>query len=336
MADSSRATLIEVADRARTSKTSVSRFFSGERDRLSAPLQARIDQAARELGYHPNLMARGLKGAGSKLLGMVVADIRNPFSVAAVHAVERAARERGYALIVCNTDNDPEQERRHLELLAAYQVEGVIVNAAGDPHAQLHALRHRGVPVVLLDREIASLESEAVGLDDALAVDLALDHLEGQGYETLLFVTNAPQAASARKARLARFIERSAKRGFPVTTLTTLEPAVLLTTLGTFTREAHETPTAVLCANATATLSVTQAFNALHLPLGEVGLLGIDELDWCALVGPGITTLAQPFDAIAEAALARLLDDCSTPARFAPHLIARGSTRRPGTPPALP
>ncbi|MCP1315444.1 MULTISPECIES: LacI family DNA-binding transcriptional regulator [unclassified Halomonas] len=333
MSDPSRATLIEVAARARTSKTSVSRFFGSERDRLSAPLQARIDQAARELGYQPNLIARGLKGAGSKLLGMVVADIRNPFSVAAVHAVERAARERGYALIVCNTDNDPEQERRHLELLAAYQVEGVIVNAAGDPHAQLHALRHRGVPVVLLDREIASLESEAVGLDDALAVDLALDHLEGQGYRALLFVTNAPQEASARKARLARFLERSAERGLSARTLTTLEANELACALKALPRAA---PAAVLCANATATLSVTQAFNALHLPLGEIGLLGIDELDWCALVGPGISTLAQPFEAIAEAALARLLDACSTPARFAPRLIARGSTRRPGTPPALP
>ncbi|WP_252107426.1 MULTISPECIES: substrate-binding domain-containing protein [unclassified Halomonas] len=327
-----RATLIEVARAANTSKTSVSRFFGPERDKLSPTLKARIDTAARALGYQPNLMARGLKGGGTRLLGMLVADIRNPFSVAAVHGVEQAARTRGYSLIVCNTGNDPAQEQRHLALLSAYQVEGLVVNAVGAPNQVLDSLTQTGVPVVLLDREIPSVSSAVVGLDNALAIDTALDHLVARGYRQVLYVTNDPATASARRERLERFIDQSAKRQLTAHVQSSLDPARLYPALKAL--KTPPAPTAVLCANGTATLSAVQGFQALGLTLGAVGLMGIDELDWCALVGPGITTLAQPFDAIGEAAIARLLDPLGTRItdRHAPHLLARGSTIHPDFP----
>ena len=120
-------------------------------------------------------MARGFKGGRSKLLGMLVADIRNPFSVAITHGVEQACRQYGYSLVVCNTDNDPEQERQHLDLLGAYQVEGLVVNASGSPERQLHTFISQGTPIVLLDREVDHVEAEVVGLDNHLAIDMALN-----------------------------------------------------------------------------------------------------------------------------------------------------------------
>ncbi|MDX1713533.1 MAG: LacI family DNA-binding transcriptional regulator, partial [Halomonas venusta] len=216
---SSRATLIEVAKLAGTSKTSVSRYFGSERERLTAKLQSQIEQAANTLGYQPNLMARGLKGGGSRLLGMLVADIRNPFSVAAVHGVEQAARAHGYSLIVCNTDNDPEQEQTQLASLAAYQVEGLIINAAGQPEPQLQALMRSGIPLVLLDREVRQLDAEVIGLDNTQAIDMALDHLVQQGYRSVLYVSEAPEHASARQERLKRFKQQVKTLGLDSQTL---------------------------------------------------------------------------------------------------------------------
>ncbi|MFG6666862.1 LacI family DNA-binding transcriptional regulator [Halomonas sp. HNIBRBA4712] len=323
-----RATLIEVAREAKTSKTSVSRFFGPEREKLSSALQARIESAASRLGYRPNLMARGLKGGGTRLLGMLVADIRNPFSVAAVHAVEQAARARGYALIVCNTDNDPAQQQRHLTLLASYSVEGLVINAVGAPANELRALERIGVPVVLLDREIPDLASDVVGLDNALAIDTALDHLSERGYRRILYLTNDPASVSARRQRMERITTGCARRGLDARVQTRLDAESLYPALGALVEPPNCAPAAVLCANATATLAAAKAFQALNLEMGRVGLMGIDELDWCALVGPGVTTLAQPFEAIGEAALARLLDPAAEPGRLrhAPRLIARGST----------
>ncbi|MGR4066603.1 LacI family DNA-binding transcriptional regulator [Halomonas sp. LR3S48] len=336
------ATILEVAREADASKTSVSRYFSGERERLSPALRRRIGEAANKLGYRPNQMARGLKGGRSRLLGMLVADIRNPYSVAVMHGVEQACRERGFSLLVANTDNDPAQERTHLALLASYRVEGLVINAAGSPAHELQELAGQGMPLVLLDRWLEELEADRVGLDNALAIDMAIDHLRAQGYRHLLFLSQPVGLTSPRQQRWQRFEQRLSEepalhgeRHDPA-----LDGSAVRAIIEAFLVRAGQ-PAAVLCANGNVTLAATRALQALGIRLGEVGLLGIDELDWCSLVPPGITTLAQPTEAIGRAAVqqlqARLDDNGSTlpPCciQFPPMLNARGSTRLPGTGP---
>ncbi|QTF92099.1 LacI family DNA-binding transcriptional regulator [Halomonas sp. BM-2019] len=332
-----RATILEVAREAGASKTSVSRYFGGERERLSSALQMRIAEAADRLGYLPNQMARGLKGGRSRLIGMLVADIRNPFSVAVMHGVEQACRERGLSLLVCNTDNDPAQEREHLALLAAYRIQGLVINAAGSPDRELQMLVEQGIPLVLLDRELGDVNADMVGLDNVQAIDLALEHLQAQGYRRLLYVSEPPAQASPRQARLERFRQGLTERGLvgethcqSLTDSVALEQAIT-----TFLAGPATTPSALLCANGNVTLAVTRTLQALGTRLGETGLIGIDELDWCALVDSGITTLAQPTEAIGRAAVECLLakpsPDGTSPAlrrQHAPTLIARGSTLR--------
>ncbi|MGQ4878261.1 LacI family DNA-binding transcriptional regulator [Billgrantia sp. LNSP4103-1] len=329
------ATILEVAREADASKTSVSRYFSGERERLSPTLQQRIAEAARRLGYRPNQMARGLKGGRSKLLGMLVADIRNPYSIAVMHGIEQACREHGFSLLVANTDNDPVQERTHLALLASYRVEGLVVNAAGSPAHVLEELTQQGLPLVLLDRWLEEVEADVVGLDNALAVDMAIDHLIEQGYRSLLFLSEPVGQASPRQQRWQRFEQRltdepnlhGERRD-----LRPCAPDAAREILQDFLARA-ERP-AVLCANGNVTLAATRALQALGVRLGEVGLLGIDELAWCELVPPGITTLAQPTETIGRAAVQQLLarvDDGTPPqpprrTLFPARLNARGST----------
>ncbi|WP_010629505.1 LacI family DNA-binding transcriptional regulator [Halomonas sp. KM-1] len=338
-----RATIIEVAREAGASKTSVSRYFSGERDKLSPALCERIAAAALRLDYRPNQMARGLKGGRSRLIGMLVADIRNPFSVAVMHGVERACRERGLALLVCNTDNDPELERTHLGLMAAYQVEGLIINASGSPDAELQALTDQGMPLVLLDRELGTVQADLVGLDNAKAIDLALDHLAEQGYGELLYLSEPPERASPRRERLTRFQDGLAVRRLTgeAYTMNGSDDELVRAIEAFLTRSAHkgsgEVPRALLCANGAVILAATRAMQRLGARLGKTGLMGIDELDWCALIDPGITTLAQPTEAIGQQAVASLLAKPVNPAdakarqhRFEPRLIARGSTRLSG------
>jgi LacI family transcriptional regulator, kdg operon repressor len=337
MSPTPRSTLIEVAELAKTSKTSVSRYFGPERHKLSPTLQARIKKAADTLRYQPNLMARGLKGGGSRLLGMLVADIRNPFSVAIVHGVEVAARQHGYALIVCNTDNDPALEQRHLASLASYQVEGLIVNAAGQPEQQLQTIISSGLPLALIDREVGQVSTTVIGLDNALAIDMALNYLTQQGYRSVLYVSEAPEQASARQERLQRFQQQTALLGLHSEILTSLEERYAAPALSELTRAGRASPCAVLCANGNATLVMARCFQHLGIAIGPVGLMGIDELDWCELVPPGITTLAQPTDAIGSAAVTYLLNQITSPQvkgevqyRHSPTLIERGSTHPTG------
>lgn len=331
------ATILEVARLAGVSKTSVSRYYSGERERLSATMQERISAAAEQVGYHPNPLARSLKGGPSGLVGMLVADIRNPFSVAIMHGVEQACRQAGLSLMVCNSDNDPDQERQQLAMMSSWRIEGLVVNAAGCHSDALRQFVTGGTPVVLLDRSLADVQVDEVGLDNTAAIDMAIDHLVSQGYSRLLYVTEPPAQASSRQARLARFESRCAEQGLDATTLSTElhDQQALDQLLGTLAPVVSHARPAILCANGQVTLAVAHRLRALDLRSGEIGLIGIDELDWCGLTEPGITTLAQPTDAIGKAAIDCLRNrqhDRTADRQyraFAPQLIRRGSTQPP-------
>jgi LacI family kdg operon repressor len=124
MAKAARATISDVAKAAKTGKTSISRYLNGEKHLLSDDLLARIEKAIAELDYRPSLMARGLKHGRTRLIGLIIADITNPYSVNVLSGIEAACREKGFTLLVCNTNNELDQELHYLDLLRSYQVEG--------------------------------------------------------------------------------------------------------------------------------------------------------------------------------------------------------------------
>ena len=154
-AQRTRVTMLDVARLAGVSKASVSRFIGEDRALLSDAISQRIEQAINELGYRPNQMARGLKRGRTRLIGMLVADIRNPYSIAVMHGVETACRQHGYNLVVCNTDRNNEQERQHLAALRSYNIEGLILNTLGHDPDALQEL-HQEMPIVLIDRKVAT------------------------------------------------------------------------------------------------------------------------------------------------------------------------------------
>ena len=101
-----RVTINQVAEAAGVSKASVSRYIGGDRQLLADATARRIERAIDQLDYRPNQMARGLKRGRTRLIGMLVADILNPYSVAVMHGVETACREHGYSLVVCNRSEE--------------------------------------------------------------------------------------------------------------------------------------------------------------------------------------------------------------------------------------
>ncbi|MBF6031702.1 LacI family DNA-binding transcriptional regulator [Pseudomonas sp. P155] len=330
-AQRSRVTMLDVAERAGVSKASVSRFIGDDRALLSDAIALRIEQAIGELGYRPNQMARGLKRGRTRLIGMLVADIRNPYSIAVMHGVETACRAHGYSLVVCNTDRDDEQERQHLALLRSYNIEGLIVNTLGHHRDELHELRSE-MPLVLVDRKVDGLDSDMVGLNNPQAVEMALAHLEQRGYRDLVLVTEPYDGTSSRIERVSSFQAQIARRS-------NLTGAVLETgddlsaQLQTFLNTPGNGPKALFCANGVAALAATTALREMGARLFEdVGLIALDDLDWYPLVGSGITALAQPTAEIGARAFECLLkrlrgdDAVARVVDFAPVLVERGST----------
>ncbi|AFJ45265.1 LacI family DNA-binding transcriptional regulator [Shimwellia blattae] len=338
MVKSSRPTISDVARAANTGKTSVSRYLNGEQNLLSDDLRQRIEQAIARLDYRPSQMARGLKRGRTRLIGLIIADITNPYSVDVLSGIEAACREQGFTPLVCNTNNEINQEQHYLDLLRSYQVEGIVVNAVGMREEALNRLQQSALPMVLIDRKIPGFACDMVGLDNNQAATTATEHLVQQGFEAILFLSEPLGTVNTRRERqeafrrtLSRYPHvRAESAGVPLHDSETLD-----TTLRQFHASHRGMRKAIISANGALTLQVARALRRLGLNWGsDVGLLGFDELEWAELAGVGITTLKQPTWQIGYAALEQVvsrIEGNSEPVReqnFSGELIIRGSTAR--------
>ncbi|CAB3724447.1 HTH-type transcriptional regulator KdgR [Paraburkholderia sediminicola] len=327
-----RATITDVAREAGTGKTSISRYLNGEMSVLSPELRARIEAAIERLNYQPNQMARGLKRGRNRLIGMLLADLTNPYSVEVLQGVEAACHALGLMPLICHAANEVEMERRYLQLLTTYRVEGVIVNALGVREETLRPVGGGGIPAVLVDRSVDGLVADMVGLDNRAAAELGTRHLLDNGFDDIWFVVQPFEQVSSRQLREAAFREvmsgaggtSSDARGHTLV-LNLAEPVAVERALAELDRaiDAADGPgdaVASVTGNATgnATSSVTVrtggkggrialfAANApvalclaLHLKArygadwqARVALLSIDDPEWAELTG--ITAIRQP------------------------------------------
>ena len=304
-----RATITDVAREAGTGKTSISRYLNGETGVLSTELRERIEEAIAKLDYRPNQMARGLKRGRNRLVGMLVADLTNPYSVEVLQGVEAACHAYGYMPLICHAANELDLERRYLQLLTTYRVEGVIVNALGVKEDTLESLTRGGVPVVLVDRAVEGLVTDMVGLDNTEAVRMAIRHLVSQGFDELLFVVQPYAQVSSRRVREAAFRDTIGALG-----VSTVSGATIVLDLDNDetlaeidarvdAAQRQNRRIALFAANAPVALRV-----ALHLKdrhgvdwQRRVALMSIDDSEWAELAG--MTTVRQPTYTIGERAV---------------------------------
>lgn len=329
----SRVTIADVARRAGVSKATVSRFLNHRDTLLSAKIASRVEAAIVELGYVPSPMAQALKRGRSRLIGLVVADIANPYSVAVLRGAELACREAGYLVMLFNLGNESERESAGLRALSSYQVDGFILNTMGrDSGAAVEAAR-RGKPVVLVDRLHGGMDVDFVSLDNRQAVFASGAHLVQSGYRELLLVTEPVETVSSRLERVAAFKAFLDEQGDDVRG-TVLEcdgrdADRLMQALNSLCERAQQRSQsrhkavavlsghdaddapmqggrclpAIISGNAVVTLRVVAGLAAAGLRLGRnVGLVGIDDTEWAPYVGPGITTVSQPTDALGRMA----------------------------------
>lgn len=308
-----RVTIDDVARLAGVSKATVSRFLNHRTTRLSPEIAMRVEKAVAELSYMPSPMAQALKRGRSRLLGLVVADITNPFSVAVLRGAEKAAQQAGYLVMLFNLGNASEREREGIEALASYQVEGFILNTLGaDPSVASALARHRK-PAVLVDRKLTGLQADFVSLDNADAVRQAVTHLLDNGWRELLYVTEPVVGVSPRIEREAAFRDVVAGRkkevGARVIEAAEDDDAALDQALRDLMQRGGQRPKAVLASNARTSLRVASAVARLGWELGhEIGFVGIDETEWAPLIGPGLTTIEQPTEEIGRIAVSCLLE----------------------------
>lgn len=330
-----RATIDDVAREAGVSKATVSRVINPGSKWLTPEITERVQSAIDRLGYVPSPMAQGLKRGRTRMIGLVVADITNPYSVAVMRGAERACRETGYMLVLFDLGNDDTLERQAIKALDIYKVEGLLLHTLSREAAAVsEALRH-GKPVVLIDRRVSDAPLDLVGLDNDNAMRLAVSHLAEAGYRKLLFVTEPKKGVSSREERVAAFRNYAVASGLTHEVLENAadDEAGLDQALTALRGRGRRSKSAVVAANGVVSLRIVGSASRLGWTLGsELGFIGVDDPEWAPFVGPGLSAIAQPTDDIGRLAarcLIERLEGQSFPPRqvlLPGQLIVRGST----------
>ena len=200
-----RATLKEVAERAGVHPATASRALNAEtRGLVNAETAERVDQAARQLGYTPNPIARSLKTSRSASIGLLLPDLTNPLFPPIVRGIEDVLGAVGYNAWIVNTDNDPDREVAAIESFRGRSVEGFVVATARLQHPLLEELNATGTPLVLVNRRVASPDIPSVTGDEAAGVGLAMRHLYDLGHREIVHLAG-PQDLSTGVARRQAF-----------------------------------------------------------------------------------------------------------------------------------
>lgn len=179
--------LKDVAARAGTSLPTASRVLNGLGDayRISRRTQERVRQAAEELRFSPNMLAKGLRMGTTRTIGLVVPDISNPFFAAIASAVSTEAQARGYSTFLCDTADDTAKEIELLDVVINRQPDGLVVVPVGQEYAHLQRFESGDTPVVLVDRSFPALRLPSVASDNRQGARDAVAHLIASGHRRI-------------------------------------------------------------------------------------------------------------------------------------------------------
>jgi DNA-binding LacI/PurR family transcriptional regulator len=292
-----RVTIDDVAKKAGVSKTTVSRVLNGNYSQTTAETKDRVLTVIREMKYHPNPMARGLKQMRTKIIGIVLSNLSNPFWATVLEGVEDTCRLSGYSLMICNSSEDPAREAELFEDFQLRQVDGIIVNPTVKNKALFEDLEQKRYPLVVINRKIEGIEVDYVVVDNIKGAKLAVNHLVDHGRNNIVAFVYRPQGISTWQERMDGFKEALSERG-----IAGHERSVIEVSQGTgnakkmaveyFTTARAD---AVFSTNNMMTLEILEGFKELNIRVPEdVALIGYDETVWAKHLNPPLTTVRQP------------------------------------------
>jgi DNA-binding LacI/PurR family transcriptional regulator len=338
----------DVARLAGVSPTSISNFLNNRMEQMRPDTQRKIQQAIEQLGYRPNNAARQLKTGVASMVGLLVPSLANQFFGSLACAVEAAAARHHCHVMTFSTFRSPERERAVMADLLAYGAQGIITGSALNDTEHLVAMTAR-CPVVAFDIK-RSDESHArittISVDNVAATSEAVRHLAALGHRSIALVTPPPYTVN-RQDRVTGFqqaVTAAGIHGELVIADATDAPSdphgdTQLFELGRSAAarllSAPGKPTAAIAINDMMAIGIGIGLKQLGKRLPQdFSLVGIDDIFFSAAHDPPLTTLRQPIQAMADAAVQRILAPGAATAGdelFAPELIVRASTAAPPT-----
>lgn len=303
-------TIRDVAAATGFSVNTVSRALNDKPD-VSAETKRVILETAKKLGYRPNKLARGLRSNKTQTIGVIVADIANPFFGAVVKGVAQAAREQNWSIILGNADEDYEQEEEAVQVMLAEQVDGLLITPCQKKRGTIEQLERSGLPFVLLGRRFDDLPADYVVPDEVQGGFLATKHLLEMGH-TRIAMINAPLYISSAQKRLEGYKKALIQYGIDI-------DESLITSQALTVEEGYSVaksllrctprPTAVFAYSDFVAFGVMKAIREAGLRIPEdIAVAGFDDVEFSSCLEVPLTTIKSPKEKMGREATKVLLE----------------------------
>ncbi|MGL5379489.1 LacI family DNA-binding transcriptional regulator [Clostridium sp.] len=300
MRKNSKVTINDIAEKANTSKTTVSFYLNGKFEKMSPDTKRRIEQAIEETNYSPSIMARSLKLKKSSLIGVVVADITNPFSNNVVKGIEEVVKSAGYQILIGSSNFNYINEEKYIDSMLDMGVDGFIVQPTLKFNNIVSKIEERGKKLVFLDSVSNDFKGKWVKTNNYEVTYEAMKKLVEKGYEEFILVTSDPELLMARTERKRGFEDALKDSNIGATTIIVEDDIDYLELSEILKDKVEENKkifkkTLIFAINGKTLQKVFMASKTKEWNVpNEVGIIGFDNWDWTIYASPSVTTIDQP------------------------------------------
>jgi LacI family transcriptional regulator len=331
----------DIASHLGVSIATVSLVLNGKakEKRISEALADKVLAYVREVGYKPNQLAKSLRTGKTHVIGLVVEDIANPFFATVAGLLEKKALAHGYRILYCSTHNDAAKTRDILAMFQERHVDGYLLALPNGVEPEISALVRSSKPLVLFDRVLPGVLTNAVVVDGATGMYEATQHLLAQGIKSVALIT-IRDGQTQMLVRQQGYQQALQAHGLPELVEEIVyqqEPAQLVAQMRAFF-EAHPTCEAVLFSTNYLAVRGLEALQQLGRRVPQdIAVVTFDDNDLFRLYSPPITVVAQPLEALAEEVISLLLNALEGPKessrltqlQLTPQLVVRQSSVLP-------
>lgn len=307
------ATIKDIAKEAGVSVTSVSRVLN-ERGYLSDGLKNKVFNAMEKLNYQPNEMARSLQSQKTSVLGLIIPDVSHPFFAQWTKAIEQEAFIRGYKIVLCNSHHDPDKEQEYVDMLRASRVDGLIFGSHTQDTRQYEFLEQ---PLVTFERDLGALVPR-ITADHQTGGKLAIEHLHEKGCQSILVVGGHPDLDISGEDRYSGAINSLERLNITYHWVQggyhTMNMETLREDLVHLLRGSEKKYDGIFAGSDVIAGIVTQLIaDAGYQVPDDVKVVGYDGSEWSRYMTVPLTTISQPINEMAKAAVLLLIDQIENP-----------------------